>query len=511
MQIQHEYEQSAWGRLCASLPVNMTYCGNPSLADLQSHRYKLVGQFHISTEQIQSLLDRIQLVGFDSGKHHREMYVPLRFVAAEKLSDKDRLCLAFDALALSCNSGQVPHVGKIIHGQHHQTVTVKLDKVIAKAQQTMARIRQHTSQNSSPPLILNRHCIECEFQFQCRATATEHDDLSLLAHFTEKEWRQHHDKGIFTITQLSYTFRPRKRFANLPLHHQHALKALAIRTNKIHVFGSVTAEKMQGVPVYVDVEGDPDRGFYYLIGVRACRAGSDVQYLFWADDPSSEKTIWADFIDVVTSIDDARIVHYGSYETAFFKRLRERYSEYVTPVVEGLIEKAVNVLSIVHEHVYFPTYSNGLKEIAQYLGFRWSDNSASGLNALVWRSNFESSHDPVWKAKLVTYNAEDCEALQVVAEKLWVLAARARAEEADVVDAATIKRQYPQRFGDPEFVLPQFKAINEAAYWDYQRSRIYVRTLPKQSKAQVYKKVRGVQVRPNKVVLVDERGCPVRS
>jgi hypothetical protein len=31
-------------------------------------------------------------------------------------------------------------------------------------------------------------------------------------------------------------------------------------------------------------------------------------------------------------------------------------------------------------------------------------------------------------------------------------------------------------FGPPEFAVPEFKQINEAAYWDYQRSKVYVRS-----------------------------------
>ncbi len=264
--------------------------------------------------------------------------------------------------------------------------------------------------------------------------------------------------------------------------------------------------------MYVDVEGDPDRGFYYLIGVRVCRDGSYVQYSFWADDPASEKIMWADFLNVLAAIKDVRIVHYGSYETTCFKRLRERYGECLTSGVGELIKNAVNMLSVIHDHVYFPTYSNSLKDIAHYLKFHWSEDSSSGLRTLLWRSHFESSRDLAWKAHLVSYNADDCEALQVVAEKVWTLASTATIQESGgAVDAATIKREYPQRFGDVEFVLPEFNIINEAAYWDYQRSRIYVRTLPKQSKAHTHKNVNKVEVRPDKVVFVDEcrpQRCP---
>jgi hypothetical protein len=35
-----------------------------------------------------------------------------------------------------------------------------------------------------------------------------------------------------------------------------------------------------------------------------------------------------------------------------------------------ILARATNVLSVIHPHVYFPSYSNGLKEIGQFLGFQ---------------------------------------------------------------------------------------------------------------------------------------------
>ena len=43
--------------------------------------------------------------------------------------------------------------------------------------------------------------------------AIEKDDLSLLVNMPEKERARLNSKGIFTVTQLSYTFRPRRRIA----------------------------------------------------------------------------------------------------------------------------------------------------------------------------------------------------------------------------------------------------------------------------------------------------------
>src|SRR5438034_2552082 len=87
---------------------------------------------------------------------------------------------------------------------------------------------------------------------------------------SEMERQKLRSKGIFTVTQLSYTFRPRrrpKRLRDKREKYHHSLKALAVREKKIHIVGR-PALKDESTPVYLDVEGLPDRDFYYLIGVR---------------------------------------------------------------------------------------------------------------------------------------------------------------------------------------------------------------------------------------------------
>lgn len=120
-----------------------------------------------------------------------------------------------------------------------------------------------------PPLVLNKHCPECLFRARCRRAAVEKDDLSLLANMNAKERKKLNDKGIFTVTQLSYTFRPRRRRrfkGSQTFKHEPALKALAIRKDLIHVIGTPTFNIPDGM-AFLDVEGVPDRDFYYLIGL----------------------------------------------------------------------------------------------------------------------------------------------------------------------------------------------------------------------------------------------------
>ena len=44
--------------------------------------------------------------------------------------------------------------------------------------------------------------------------------------------------------------------------------------------------------------------------------------------------------------------------------------------------------------------------------------------------------------------------------------------EAMSVNVSTLERDPPLRFGPLQYVAPDFKAINEAAYWDYQEQNL---------------------------------------
>ncbi|MEW6584852.1 MAG: TM0106 family RecB-like putative nuclease [Nitrospirota bacterium] len=265
------------------------------------------------------------------------------------------------------------------------------------------------SSPAPPDLVLKRHCGECGFQSRCRQKAIEEDDLSLLAGMTEKERRKFNSKGIFTVTQLSYTFRPRRRPRRLVAKREkyhHSLKALSIRDKKIHIVGRPEL-KIEGTPVFLDVEGLPDNNFYYLIGVRIEDDKDVMRHSLWADTCADEERIWNAFLDILSGIDSPVLIHFGSFETKFLKRMCDRYggpSE--GSAASKAIASSINLLSVIFAQVYFPSYSNGLKENARFLGFEWNDPSSSGLQSIVWRHQWEESRDPTVQEKVIVYNAE---------------------------------------------------------------------------------------------------------
>lgn len=468
-----------------------------SLQDFGSGKYRLVLGCKIQAQNIQSHIHALERVPC-SGRTKQNPYIPIRFVPSEKVTMNNKLLLAFDALVLSTASGKAPQFGKIIHGSEQKIVKIKLGSLRKVARSLVERITAQQASIIPPQLILNKHCIECEFQPRCRQIAIEKDELSLLSSMTERERKKQHEKGIFSVTQLSYTFRPRRKAKHSALKsdkYHHALKALAIREGKVHVAGKPEL-KITGTPIYLDVEGDPDRGFYYLIGLRIKDGDSYIQHSFWADEMSGEKEMWSSFLLTLAKIEHPQLLHYGSYETTFLKRMKERYGEDVenSAFLDQLIAKSINILAVIYAQIYFPTYTNGLKEIARYLGFQWSDSAASGLNALILRSKWESFSDQLLKQRLITYNDEDCEALERVANFIIQLCQRPKeadkSRDADVVVyTESLKLKSSFRFGTNDFTMSELEYINQAAYWSYQRNKIYLRS-SKQLKRASRKKTR---------------------
>src|SRR5262249_59672644 len=126
-----------------------------------------------------------------------------------------------------------------------------------------------------------------------------------------------------------------------------------------------------------------------------------------------EIQIFDAFLNLLEGHEDFALFHFGAYEKALLQRMKKVVAR--KDLVDRALGNAVNVLSVIHAGVYFPTFSNGLKEVGGYLGCSWTDKNASGLHSLVWRSRWEQAREPPWKGKPVAYNAEGCVALGKVA------------------------------------------------------------------------------------------------
>jgi len=73
--------------------------------------------------------------------------------------------------------------------------------------------------------------------------------------------------------------------------------------------------------------------------------------------------------------------------------------------------------------------------LGKFLGAFWTEPEASGLQSLVWRYRWEEKREAAYKHKLISYNAEDCEALRLLTDELARLRSHANsALNVDYVD-----------------------------------------------------------------------------
>jgi predicted RecB family nuclease len=478
---RERYKQAALAVLRSRYSDEQIHIGMPPAAALKQGRWRLIIDGTVATPSLRTCVDAADLAHpVHNGPPF--YYRPIRFAPANKVSKSDKLLLAFDALAISRITGVVPPTGRLVYGDHYARTTLRLAQLIREVRLVLSRIATLRARTVPPQLLLNKHCADCEFRSRCRADAIERDDLSLLTGLNQKALSTWNGKGVSTVTQLSYAFRPRRysrRRPSKPAKHDPALKALALRKNQVHVVGTPTWTDIDN-PVYFDVEGVPDRDFYYLIGLRYRNGDDYICRSFWADDPSKEGEMWAACLRDLQSINAPRLIHYGSYETHFLKQMKSRYSTFTADsnLIDHLVSSSLNLISFTYAQIYFPTYSNTLKEIARFLNFQWSDSNASGLTSLMWRSEWEESSDPSVKQKLISYNADDCEAVQRLSE---AIASICREQELYPADAGSVNisgliSEFPRCFGPLQYAVPAFEKINTAAYWDYQRTKVYVRS-----------------------------------
>ena len=397
-------------------------------------------------------------------------YEPEIVVGTYSIAKEQKLELLFAGYVLGKIQGKVPEHGKIIgvDGMSHR---VKLENSADILFPLLRPLQKWTTASppQPPPLILNKHCPSCQFRDLCKARAEKEDNLSLLASIKPKDIQRYEKKGIFTVKQLSYVYKPRrpsKRAKNLQATHKPELQALAIRTGKIYL-QQIPTYSRQNVELFFDIEGIPDRQLYYLIGLVICEDNTCSYHAFWADTAQDEGQMWRTFLGTVSQYPNAPLYHYGSYDPRAMMTLSKRHGAEVA----GLEKRLININTSLYGKVYFPVRSNGLKEIGHFLGARWTSANASGLQSLVWRYYWDQTRDMQYQGLLVTYNQEDCLALKVLVDELSNIQESAQTlSHVDFIDQP--KRQTTQT---GEQVHSQFETLLEFAHANYDKKKIRFR------------------------------------
>jgi hypothetical protein len=224
----------------------------------------------------------------------------------------------------------------------------------------------------------------------------------------------------------------------------------------------------------LDVEGIPDQNFYYLIGLVIVKNSSVREFSFWADSQDDQVRIWEQLVATIKGYSDVTLLHYGSYETKFLASMSKKYEISKPGSTKRYFTNSLNVLSVIYANIYFPTYSNSLKDIGTYLGARWTEANSTGLQSIVWRHKWEMTGKSTYKNKLIRYNLEDCRALKKVTGAIVGIS---NADvEYNAVSVEDIKPEFSYNFHNTGYLLKDLDFVNKCSYFDYQREKVYLRT-----------------------------------
>lgn len=338
--ILHEYEQILRRHQLVNQSKNLELFKQKnidvypySIPNLQEG-YEFLIDANLATDKFQancSILTRVDNLSYE----------PTIFIGTHTINNTDKLSLMFAGYILTKIQGKLPAAGRIVNmkGESRRLKLEESQKVLMPLLEPLQEWLDESSPEK-PPVILNKHCHTCQFKEQCKVKAIQEDNLSLLDKVTPKIVRQYEKKGIFTVKQLSYLFKPRRRKKRAkkspPVSHDLKLQALAIRTGKIYLQEIPTLVR-QNTELYLDIEGLPDLSSYYLIGLLVCQRGNIEYHPSWADNIEDERKIWWNFLGIIDQYPDAPIYHYGSYDLRAIKILDKRYETDNQVLIDRLI------------------------------------------------------------------------------------------------------------------------------------------------------------------------------
>jgi hypothetical protein len=186
--------------------------------------------------------------------------------------------------------------------------------------------------------------------------------------------------------------------------------------------------------------------------------------------------MWHNYLSVVNRLDDPLLVHFGRYEKDFVQEMIRRYGVSGGLAGDELLARMFDVHAAIRTNVFFPVYSNSLKDIASFLGYQWQGPIRSGIDSIVWRYNWQESGDAGVKDRLLRYNHEDCMAVSAVLDHLYRLSQPTNGIAVQCVETDALPRQRAGEFGKSAFALAALESITKSAYFSYQQHKVFFRT-----------------------------------
>ncbi len=258
----------------------------------------------------------------DKTKQGCVSYEPLFFVPSNKITPGDIVKAHFVGHVLEeVQGGKSTKATIILVDGQSKSIRIDQNKHLPIINELQEWIR---SEAEIPQITFNKHCQICPFEAHCLSVAKKDDSISLLGRMTPKVQKKFESKGIFTVKQLSFLFKHRRRRSRYlgerkPV-HQYELQALALRTEKIYTTELIEPPH-NDIELFVDFESLPEQKFHYLMGVYISSSSSQQYFPLWSNTKQDEEQSWLSFLKIIDRYPDAPLFHYGNYENKVIKEL----------------------------------------------------------------------------------------------------------------------------------------------------------------------------------------------
>jgi len=271
----------------------------------------------------------------------------------------------------------------------------------------------------------------------CNKKAVETNDISLTAGISLKTKNMLVDNKFNTVEDLARAniqdLTGIKGIGNKTAKkYVTAAKAIQTKTHIITDKGMIDFPERK-VEIFLDLEGiDPTTAadgipqIDYLIGILV-RVDSKENYIsFTAKEAKedAEKEMLLEFLEFIKKQNDYVIYHYAPYEKTHLTTMMKKY-EIDEATKKTVLDYLIDVYKVAKNSVAFPTYGNGLKQIAPYLGFSWRHKDVSATESISMYLDYvdNSEEGKVKFQKIIDYNEDDCIATRVI--KDWLVSLNA--------------------------------------------------------------------------------------
>lgn len=342
-------------------------------------------------------------------------YISLNVKLGRRPKPEYKLISAYHAQILAIIQDEFPARSPLIL-RHNNEYEVNLIHWLDRTRDIVANCLEMLYLQVEPEVFISRQkCNLCHWYTYCHQQAKAKKHLSLVPGITPKRYESLKDIGLDNLELIASTSdRVLEKRIGQEVARQLKQQARALLLNTALIKADYNLEHSYQLPsaaieLYFDIEAEPDRNLDYLLGILLVDHINNTQefFPFLAEKIEEEEKVWREFFDFMMTYSHAPVFHFSGYEVDTIKRLAALYE---TPKIQtkALLSRCVDIHHWVTKSVILPVESYSLKSLANWLGFQWRDETASGDQSVCWYDNWLNTQDRSLLNAILSYNEDDC-------------------------------------------------------------------------------------------------------